>query len=847
MIIIIMIMMTRERIHTTQPQPQAQPTEHSSPTTAPQNVKRTNGTNSGSTDSHNGSDGADGSTSGSGGEMMEPGEDTLTPPDTQQEQWEPLFHPRDVEALSTVYIKAASECPTPLDVRSSGKHSVRETPPSTPPFQPVGPTSAPSSVPLPPPPTAHISLQPQQNPTSTDSQPISNVGTKRAWLPPPPTAVHTNTNISTTATTRPPSAPTTRHLDNKTNNNTSGAQEGSRLSGSSQGGSLSGEPQPGGFVLLAPAPSTTNARSRPSSPPPPPPYTQSQPQPTMTTNFATVKTTPLHIESDTTPRGINKVGSTSNSNVGSGIRTSSPVVRSASFSGMSVLQEMQKVSHVSGSSAAMRSSSAFSSSTSATSVNKTNLRNSYTYSSADSAFEINRSSGGVSSATSERNTSFQNVSISQPTSLDTSVNTSSMSVSKDSSNAGLWTDMYKSLDSRHSHQSKVLQQEKERRMRVNQERRMQQIHERSKSREKLYTKTIEADTEWQLRSIGPLTVDGMDTNDQELSCEVRYLKQGNTAFYEGDYQVAYNFYQMLDQIGEGAVPHTVTAANLCSALLMLGKNEECIQECTRTLASAPKCFHAYLRRARAHRALEELDSAICDLDQAMRLGHPNSVDLMRELQLIQLAKKERQLNGQVEDWPSILGVAVDATAEEIHKAYKQAAMKWHPDKWINAPLEDQNSAAEMFKRINDAYQALHDKEKREEWHMRWKKQQEIRKPAHMRKTGVDPVKFFNEKITKQNSATTSMSTQRRQLNLSPSRPSWAPPPVPKSKSSGKLYASAPNASAPSSPTNTSPFVEPHGPPPPSFASAPPPYPHQKPMSPHPHHPAFSPQSSFFPM
>ena len=52
----------------------------------------------------------------------------------------------------------------------------------------------------------------------------------------------------------------------------------------------------------------------------------------------------------------------------------------------------------------------------------------------------------------------------------------------------------------------------------------------------------------------------------------------------------------------------------------------------------------------------------------------------------------------------ILGVGPNATKEEIRKAYRKLASKYHPDKHQGNPLQD--LAEEKFKEINEAYHAL---------------------------------------------------------------------------------------------------------------------------------------------
>jgi curved DNA-binding protein len=62
------------------------------------------------------------------------------------------------------------------------------------------------------------------------------------------------------------------------------------------------------------------------------------------------------------------------------------------------------------------------------------------------------------------------------------------------------------------------------------------------------------------------------------------------------------------------------------------------------------------------------------------------------------------------DYYKILGVAKDATAKDIKKAYRKLAALHHPDK-----NPDDKGAEEKFKEINEANGVLSDKEKREKY------------------------------------------------------------------------------------------------------------------------------------
>ena len=64
------------------------------------------------------------------------------------------------------------------------------------------------------------------------------------------------------------------------------------------------------------------------------------------------------------------------------------------------------------------------------------------------------------------------------------------------------------------------------------------------------------------------------------------------------------------------------------------------------------------------------------------------------------------------DYYKILGVEKDATADQIKKAYRKIAIKYHPDKWGDAPEAERKEAEEKFKKAAEAYSVLSDAEKR---------------------------------------------------------------------------------------------------------------------------------------
>ncbi|MCK5057104.1 MAG: DnaJ domain-containing protein [Candidatus Aminicenantes bacterium] len=65
-----------------------------------------------------------------------------------------------------------------------------------------------------------------------------------------------------------------------------------------------------------------------------------------------------------------------------------------------------------------------------------------------------------------------------------------------------------------------------------------------------------------------------------------------------------------------------------------------------------------------------------------------------------------------EDYYKVLGVNKNATKEELKKAFRKLAMKYHPDK-----NKDDKAAEEQFKKINEAYAVLSNDEKRKQYDM----------------------------------------------------------------------------------------------------------------------------------
>ena len=250
--------------------------------------------------------------------------------------------------------------------------------------------------------------------------------------------------------------------------------------------------------------------------------------------------------------------------------------------------------------------------------------------------------------------------------------------------------------------------------------------------------------------------------------------EGNAAYSAGRWQDAYVAYTKCLTVD--AFNNSLKAIILCNRAAVCIQCErwrDALDDINQSIGFNPNNAKAYTRRARIHQHNNAFDAAIKDLQTAVQM-YPSAENQERLAQAVELknqATRQQQQQQRAQPPPTqggsfryfgfassgpppqaaagsrpstagakrpqsagyggestnqppapkakslydVLGVTRQSDERTIVKAYRDAALKWHPDKWAAATAEQKITAESVFKEVSVAYGVLKDTVKRRQY------------------------------------------------------------------------------------------------------------------------------------
>ncbi|GHP01725.1 hypothetical protein PPROV_000048200 [Pycnococcus provasolii] len=155
------------------------------------------------------------------------------------------------------------------------------------------------------------------------------------------------------------------------------------------------------------------------------------------------------------------------------------------------------------------------------------------------------------------------------------------------------------------------------------------------------------------------------------------------------------------------VPRSLASAahlGACKAHRRLGQAEKAVTACNSAIEASGNGGTAEMlvERAEAFVLQEAWERAMHDAQVAHQKDQGSGAG-----ELYQRVQRMKQMAGRV-DYYKVLGLHRGASDREIKRAYKQLALKWHPDKNPDNP----EAAEKEFQKVAGAYEILSDPEKK---------------------------------------------------------------------------------------------------------------------------------------
>ena len=205
------------------------------------------------------------------------------------------------------------------------------------------------------------------------------------------------------------------------------------------------------------------------------------------------------------------------------------------------------------------------------------------------------------------------------------------------------------------------------------------------------------------------------TTDEKLSKLKKNIEtindaktKANSLFKSEKYDEAISEYTKLlefDPENKNFISIILTNKALC--LKKKGKNMEALKDVDEAIKNNPNYATAYIRRALIYEEFKMFDDAKSDLSKAKELdpSNPKIEGYINEA-------NQKVDSARNRDYYQILGLNRNATPEEIKKAYRKLALKYHPDR--NSETEQTKKIAQRkFEDVSDAYSVLSDPKKKQ--------------------------------------------------------------------------------------------------------------------------------------
>ena len=179
-------------------------------------------------------------------------------------------------------------------------------------------------------------------------------------------------------------------------------------------------------------------------------------------------------------------------------------------------------------------------------------------------------------------------------------------------------------------------------------------------------------------------------------------------FKNNDYANAIDAYTSLLELDpDNKEFNSTIIANRALCHQKLGKLTEALKDINQSIKLNENYVKAYLRRGHIYKALGSFDEARYDYER-VKTKEPHNTEVRK---LIEEMKSEEK-KAKKKDYYKIMELSRDATPEDIRKAYKKLAPKYHPDR--NSESEESKKIAEIkFKEVSEAYQVLSDPKKKQ--------------------------------------------------------------------------------------------------------------------------------------